>query len=660
MLLCGRWKWDKLFKVYKTTCSLYCMILYNSIWKPIARNVMFWLCTIPFLFSFMEADDIRDFQSKDGRTLTAQIIEANLTEVKIKRERDLKEFIIPIADLSVEDQNYINGWRKQGEFPHPLGWRRLRIQAKNHSELPQFITTTISGRQNFDKGYAELYLPIGAWVSFGYDGPSIRYEGESDWYTEISSKEEVFLSTQLGKEGVLIGGPLSFLSSNDDTMSMDDAKSILPEKRSFSMRGNEVSRLEKEQLRPKSLSVSEVSSRDLKGLPDSLQCLRVQGDGDIQITDIVHLKDLECLTIESEKYKITQLNGLESFPKLKSLSLNGKIEAEDLASIGSVEGLSCLELYETSDPPHPEETYDFIGKLGKLNVLQMRHQSAKKLIINPSVLEHCQDLTVVNISWDSYKKDKGNFLSHLSKLTNVSTGGGRVKPKLIQKLMDSGHFKNVRSLETSSRVVLRNVPYLSELVTDGSPLAKKGLLKSELLAHLKRIELRGATTAVMGEIAKNPSFQNVEKVQTSGYFEMGDISELSALPKLRSMKLGSGKSNELRVLDFGEFKQLEDLSILYLRAPLSIRNAARLKRLSIHNSKVITIESAAARSQLQALELSNVSELENLDGLGRCPDLEVLQIRSCQDLKSLGELLDSKKLQDVAIQNCKHLADKTL
>ena len=46
----------------------------------------------------------REFTSDDGKKLRAEIVSASETEVTLEREKDGKDFTIPLARLSEEDQ----------------------------------------------------------------------------------------------------------------------------------------------------------------------------------------------------------------------------------------------------------------------------------------------------------------------------------------------------------------------------------------------------------------------------------------------------------------------------------------------------------------------------------------------------------------------------
>ena len=52
----------------------------------------------------------RDFTSNDGKKLSAEIASATETKVTLKRAKDGKEFTIPLARLSEEDQKFIGKW----------------------------------------------------------------------------------------------------------------------------------------------------------------------------------------------------------------------------------------------------------------------------------------------------------------------------------------------------------------------------------------------------------------------------------------------------------------------------------------------------------------------------------------------------------------------
>jgi len=52
----------------------------------------------------------REFTNSDGKKLQAEITTASETEVTLKKEKDGKDFTIPLARLSEEDQKFVAAW----------------------------------------------------------------------------------------------------------------------------------------------------------------------------------------------------------------------------------------------------------------------------------------------------------------------------------------------------------------------------------------------------------------------------------------------------------------------------------------------------------------------------------------------------------------------
>ena len=53
---------------------------------------------------------------KDGKSLSATILEANETHVKIARERDLQQFRFPIELLTIDSQQQIELYHSKGRY----------------------------------------------------------------------------------------------------------------------------------------------------------------------------------------------------------------------------------------------------------------------------------------------------------------------------------------------------------------------------------------------------------------------------------------------------------------------------------------------------------------------------------------------------------------
>lgn len=52
----------------------------------------------------------RDFTSTEGKTLRAEIVNASESDVTLRREKDGKDFTIPLARLSEDDQDFVEAW----------------------------------------------------------------------------------------------------------------------------------------------------------------------------------------------------------------------------------------------------------------------------------------------------------------------------------------------------------------------------------------------------------------------------------------------------------------------------------------------------------------------------------------------------------------------
>jgi hypothetical protein len=67
------------------------------------------VCAAVLLFAPMSSAQ-REFTSSDGKKLQAEIETASETDVTLKREKDGKNFTIPLARLSEEDQKFVAAW----------------------------------------------------------------------------------------------------------------------------------------------------------------------------------------------------------------------------------------------------------------------------------------------------------------------------------------------------------------------------------------------------------------------------------------------------------------------------------------------------------------------------------------------------------------------
>ena len=77
--------------------------------REMTGSITITICLAVLLLATLSSAQ-REFTSNDGKKLRAEIVSASETEVTLKRERDRKDFTIPLARLTEEDQKFVSGW----------------------------------------------------------------------------------------------------------------------------------------------------------------------------------------------------------------------------------------------------------------------------------------------------------------------------------------------------------------------------------------------------------------------------------------------------------------------------------------------------------------------------------------------------------------------
>lgn len=601
----------------------------------------------------------RTFNSKDGKSLDAEMIEATETSVILRRTSDGKDFTLAVDRLSEVDQKWISDWRaRRAPVAHPLGWKRLRIHAQTPDVLLGHATIFGNGmRKVLDT--EEIYLPVGAWVDLrvSWEGRSleslIRYDGAADWYVEGASNKILLRNRGDGPPHV---AAVEFTSTEDGVVTSREGKPLTVKECAaaiatgavVSTRAPALGELAKAQVNPEAL-ILQLSAEAIKWhqIPRSVRALSIYGSSEatLDLTGIPMLTQLEHLQIVSGK--ITGMEALQQLPKLELLSVRSIAEPDQIAHLGTLTNLRHLAFLEQSKSPLPEDAFDCVGELTRLESAFLGSHDANDKHVNPGkAFRNCPNLTIYHLNQKSIT-DKGAFMEHLPKLTQADFAGGMIPSERALKLMDAGHFKHVMVLEAPPFYPLRNLPNLQRLITGVYPEGKN-FDKFEELPSLREITLISPRNEDLPKLAAHPTFAKVEKL-TLSHTRANDFSGLRAMPALDHLVLFYSPDSRA---DLSALNSLETVTITACSKLAELILPASLEELRAYSANALGFESTAPLPHLRRLYLENCGAVKTLAPLAPCPELTHLSLLDCKQLAATGGLEKGGRIERCVIHGC--------
>lgn len=411
-----------------------------------------------------------------------------------------------------------------------------------------------------------------------------------------------------------------------------------------------------------------------------------------EITAIGAISSLERLDIRFCEIEKDGLSCLQTSGSLRELCVSfDKLTAEDIASLGKIQGLQMLEMSDYRVAPDAADTG--MQSLSNITELTAHNQAywSEHDSIEIAKMENLRRLEIM--SWEGMPPES---LDHLRKLDNlcvlvISYSGSM---HLDEKHgVGIGKIKSLQRLEIRSDIYSSffvHLPELEELVVSSrnSRLTKKtalGIGQSKSLRQLK-IDFHSVQPGCVADSLQElkiltgfelrvsmphndgPSKDDVEAIAQIESLETlciamcgiepGWLGSLRKLKSLRKLNVSLNKLSKEDMQGIGEIESLEDLNIGNCEVPgglVHLKGLNRLRKLCVSTDDLIRedYEAIGRMESLEALRIEGRSWSEGktqgclayLKGLKRLRDLDIpFNILTEEDMRGIAKIENLEKL----------------
>lgn len=579
--------------------------------------------------------DIHTFTAKNGKTMTARVLEVSGGKVSIRRMSDGKSFQLPANSLSKQDVDFLKVWLKRRELiGHPAGWKTLRVH------MPEFVDEVEApgipaAFRRVGLHTWEAELPEKSWVllrlwrrSGELYAPEflLPFDGQSDWYFTYQ-KSKLYRSTGGTGRPVLVGIDIEDDGGKEQLKLLkeeipdsgvcifagflDDADfALLGSKPVFSFVVRKTPGLGVAGSKIRAIRVIRdlVSFDGLSSLKE-LEYLDITMTGDFPLAGVAQLKNLTTLVADGN-VTLGAATGESAWPALRCLSLQ-RADIEDGGKFG-----------------------DFIGGLPELESLALPDENE----LNVKGLNQCPKLTALRMGDECYDPQAAGLQS-LERLRTVFLSP-TYNSSEISPLVEAGLFGKVLTLKTHVQMDFSKMPLLSSLAIRGD----QDDLDMTLIAGIAEL------TNLHVEMLSEEDVQALQEVASAlkklsalslRFPRCSSVSPLAKLPALKylTVKEQFGSSEQdLVSFDVSAFSALQGLNLLQLQNLETVKlpgGQSSLKAAVFRMCGALkSVSSDDPAQNLTELCLANCGEITSLQGLLKASSLTSLHLSACPRLEN--------------------------
>ncbi|MCB1230802.1 MAG: hypothetical protein KDN19_11075 [Verrucomicrobiae bacterium] len=560
------------------------------------------------------AEGFRSFTNREGNQIEAVTLGVDLkTSSASLRLRDGREFAVPIASLSLDDQAWLVAWEKERRATRdPGGWKSVvvtlpqvmsRIEAPGcHGAFYRIGLKTWRGE-----------IPEGAWlrVSDVVDGKVGNYVAEPElilrfdgfWNAlEVTFEGGLFRASFDGAAPVVVGATGSMASDGvipqpvpgrvfDRQRTQAEQEEFLRKVRELVPEGRRIcfqpaiTMQEPVRRRYRDLFEALVIAGDYQiSLLDfvdywQVRGLRVEDDLSLQSLDPSHLSTLEYLGVEKNIEDIDKLAGFEALSVVELGRIDGQSGLDHLAKVPN------LRLVEVGSLRDDDTTFSLTGwdQLPKLQGIDFDLRYCR---IDAQSVGRCLGLR--SMCFEDYNQDPaGGWMRNLAALRNAYWSSRLDAAPLIEMAQASAWSPGMRSVKNWNTTPFTHLPSLRAIVHPGS-VRKRTLTRTnsegqqvtltgelpylwpnagiEGAEFLEYIEIDGVSQEMLDAIFAKVNPGSVRTLVLSNLLDCTDLSGLARLENLRVLSLSHFDSvfrdAELGEIDVRPLKSLEILEVI--------------------------------------------------------------------------------------------------
>ncbi len=618
--------------------------------------------------------EVREFTSKDGKTIKAEFLESAGGLIQIKRVSDGRLFVLEISSLSLDDQAWLAGeLAPKAPIDDPRDkWSRLKVILQNPKDTFEVIGRDGGIARNRYGGVSnETHLPEGAWIKlyvlneFGILEHFVRYEGAKQW--TVSSDGPRVLLDRDGSGPELIGL----------TVELDEELPLVPEIEVAPEWSVEILSVDQiDMLRELKHPISGIVADGLKLTPEHLAKLAMLNPKalhvDVALADIGALSDfkkLEALRMWIKEVELTSEKGravspsipLPPMPALRDISFRFPAVPRDLPEVfaASTPMLRMFDCDATARSPQ----FPLWEDIGQLEFLESIHTGwgarfgAKTLATHPTLTS-----LVFGVNGMNQKDSNINAFEDNQNLRQLAIRLPKFPAEVIQNWARKGGLAKVRSLQTYQAFDfgdLNSVEILS-LQRSATMSADFDIPSAGDLERLRFLSVHYANQEEVEAICKLPNRNQLEVVLlANGTYD--DLSPLASLPNLKRLEISNPT---LKTVDLGLFPNLEVFLATRMEQLVEVKNISNhpaLMHLKLSGSKELkSLGPASPNNVLRCLELIACPELTDWEGLSGTNSIKQVHIYNCDGLADTLPIEKSNSIIYFYVNGCEQLANRSI
>ena len=639
---------------------------------------------LPVLLFFSSSDiadaqEFRTFTNREGNKIEATLIEVVGKEaIRIKRKSDGREFVLKIATLSLDDQQYLveEMNKKAGFAPGGVGKGTLIIN------LPHILGRVAAHTSRFSSTDSKLSVqkyrfaaPVGTWMAYNPYAISgeylIPYRGEKNWDLEVSPDDQLVWLSRDGGEKELVGISLPYSNSEEGSDNRKRIRAIDETKVKHVLNVSlmdiddwELTRTLSDEVPLAVSTYANIKSETIRDLARK-NILALSADIDFEtIPDLADLAKLKCLTINVEGISSRDVIAFPPLPELEHFTILDKASQVDwektLAGFPKLQSLTTRQMRRESENTGTAiRTFESNPDLVWL-VLQSRNIE----YFSPSVLRTCPKLQKLSLDGSIRIETANDFgaLSSLKNLRYLLIENPDVDSNDLDRWFESGDLAGLTDFAGPYLPPIQHCPKLEALTCFGSSSTSRENLDFERIANapptLEFLNLSSLSNKDF-EVAKLPNPESLQSLQVYSS-QIDDAELLYRFPNLtylrfinnggRLANIDLGRFPKLRYLYLSSNDDLEGLQGLSSHSELKYCYLSRLRYLS-------DLGEPAPNTTLEALYLYGLRKLKNLDSLSGVTGCKRLTISDCDEIGAYDEFEGNNNLEYLSIRDCEYLTD---
>lgn len=590
-------------------------------------------------------------------------------KIKIRRTSDAREFELPIASLSQEDQRYLAELRGQSGAPEESSGVKISVaDPLDRVRLGYDSAIDFSGSHRYN-------FPKGVWLEYssstGFNTFTFLYKGERTLEFSVEDGWK-FLVSRDGTAPEWVGAILSGKNEPPDAIStrigeINDSTAIKDSIHLSIGAATDLDQLSAISAEvPISLSLTTPISKGTADLLAGKNLIALDARNIPGISEwLSGFQRLVFLELRFEAGVSGNESALPLIPSLRQLELYGPVLppglSELLGKLGNLETFVMLGGADGSSTSGNDAIRSF-GANPRLSLLSLFGGGLK---ITPEALGTLPNLEYLNsgaLAGFESDSDYKEFLK-LQNLRYLDLSSSGFPARVLDNWAESGDLKELRVLSSTHVPPLQHFPALEYLavndMNEQDTRKGPGISLENAPATLTQLFLWSKEHVKLRDL---PNPGNLLYLQLSGP-SLEPIETLERHSNLTVLSLASFEEKGIKSIDAAAFPKLRSLTVQSLPELVGIENVAAhpsLAELVVSNTqKLESLGTSAPNRRLFRIQLNGLDNLRNLDAFAQTYSCRDLSINRCNGLNDLNDFVKRNPLRQFTIRDCANFPDQT-